>query len=97
MCFGSDSTNNGLKAQAGYYGVIVGNTAVEFHRCAPGYCCNQATEGCAYDYCAGNRRGRLCGQCEAGMGLVFFSEGCRANSECNDARSVCRCFSFQFL
>ena len=78
---------NGLRAQAGYYGVTASDTTVVFYVCASGYCCDQADEeGCEYEYCAGNRTGRLCGQCEAGMGLVFFSEGCKANSECKDAR-----------
>ena len=86
LCRGADNTTNGLRAQAGYYGVRTSDTTVVFHACATGYCCDQVADGCVYDYCAGSRRGRLCGQCEAGMGLVFFSEGCKANSECDDAR-----------
>ncbi len=57
---------------------------VTFHPCPSDYCCED-TNGCtAYDACAANRNGTLCGRCKPGFSEATFSIKCVSNSECND-------------
>ena len=87
ICNGADTTTDGLRAQQNYYGVDTTNRQVKFYLCPSGYCCNNGIDGCSpYNFCAGKRTGLLCGQCPDEMGLVFFSEHCIPNDECNDTR-----------
>ena len=87
----------GCLSQPGYWGHPVSLNAnannnsssidgsISFYLCPSGYCCppNQI-DGCDYDYCRGNRTGRLCGNCVDGMGQRLFSDACFDNSSCND-------------
>ncbi len=87
VCERSTAEVNGLRAVGGFWGFRkqANNDEVEFVPCPSGYCC-ELGDTCRYDYCSGGRTGRLCGRCEEGYGLAFFTTSCVATSECNDSK-----------
>lgn len=91
--FGGNCSQGGsdVVATPGFWGLEANTTGVDsytalfFTRCPPGYCCSDDVDRCpSYNFCAGNRAGRLCGSCKPGYSQNLGSPTCRPDEDCND-------------
>ena len=72
-----------IKSAGNYWGYLSQNNHVIFTPCLENYCCSPHTTPCtSYDTCAERRTGKLCGVCEEGFSLNFFSASCISNDHC---------------
>ena len=75
--------NSHIKSAGNYWGYVSDRNHVIFTPCLENYCCSPHTTPCtSYDTCAERRTGKLCGVCEEGFSLNFFSASCISNDHC---------------
>ena len=84
--YGATCTKN-IKAKNGFWGSIVNpkNASLAFSSCPFGYCSSppqRLLEKPVYNYCNGNRTGRLCGACPKGFAASLITSACIENTYC---------------
>ncbi len=81
--YGAKCSGNTVFPQPNYWGHWIGDE-LEFDQCPPEYCCSGTDKArcAAFDSCAGNRGGQLCGACRAGYSLPILGDDCVPNGQC---------------
>src|SRR5207253_561947 len=95
--FGADCSSGGdrVRAMPGFWGCEQGagcggaagdapGTALLF-QCPDGFCCPFARGTCPLYWCAGNRQGTLCGECQPGYSRTLNTPQCVPSQTCNDS------------
>ncbi len=84
--YGAICTGNNVMPRPNYWGYWYEGGLV-FLQCPAGYCCpGGASSTCnAYDYCAGNKTGTLCGACQDDFSVSILTGNCTPNSTCGSA------------
>ena len=83
--YGAICTGNNVMPRPNYWGYWHMDELV-FQQCPAGYCCsNSGSSTCsAYDYCAGNKTGILCGACQEGFSVSILTGVCIPDSQCGE-------------
>ena len=66
----------------GFWGEISRQTELEMYLCPQDYCSSNISEPVAYDACADNRMGVLCGRCTEGYSESLYGTSCVPNEDC---------------
>ncbi len=85
--YGATCTGNNIVPRPNYWGHWnEERDALNFTQCPPSYCCaGNADAPCnAFDVCAPNRAGTLCGLCKEGLSVSVLTGECIPDSECED-------------
>ncbi|XP_057302954.1 uncharacterized protein LOC130638037 [Hydractinia symbiolongicarpus] len=74
----------GIQSKGNFWGYIGKSKEIEFLPCPTAYCCSEKTKKCvSYNTCNKKRTGILCGACENGHTLNYFSNSCVRKNRCN--------------
>ena len=87
--------DEGIKTSRNKWGIIGGNQ-IKFYHCQIGYCCSK--KHCSpFNYCANDRKGRLCGRCKFNHSEALFSTRCIPNEKCHHGWFLVIGFLLAFL
>ena len=83
--YGAVCTGNNVMPRPNYWGYWHESELV-FLQCPAGYCCSgsESSPCKVYDYCAGNKTGTLCGECQEGFSVSILTGACTPNSNCGN-------------
>ncbi len=81
--YGAICTGNNVLPRSNYWGYWYEGELV-FLQCPALYCCSGGSCD-VYDYCAGNKTGTLCGECQDGFSVSILTGACTPDSACGNA------------